>query len=186
MGGRVKSLRERRSHEGCCINRTGRFAKWGYVSGISAKLRYVFPHPLQSCKPIKKDIVAGTAMGRFGGVFGMGEEAHNAKPVINGDKDDAVSYQGDAIIAAFGSAANAAIAFGKRLNEATGAIDARYAGMRWLRCAAHSGPSDDRLRRTPAQRAQWRPGEGNPLKTAMLPCIFCCWPGPLPPSPPGE
>jgi hypothetical protein len=66
----------------------------------------VLLNPLQGCNLIEKAVIPRTVVGRLRGQFGMGEETHGAKAVIERNYDHTMGCKSDAVVAIFRSAAN--------------------------------------------------------------------------------
>ena len=90
-----------RSHQRTNRGGSGGFAADGHFGGIASKRGDVALDPPQGRHLIQHAVVAGRLVRRFGGEFGMGEEAEHAEPVIDGDHDDALLGEVGAVVARF-------------------------------------------------------------------------------------
>jgi hypothetical protein len=71
---------------------SGGLAEEGHIAGVATEPGDVGPHPLQGGLLVHDPVVAGRAAGIAQGR--VGQEAHGAEPVVDGDDDDAPGNEG--------------------------------------------------------------------------------------------
>src|ERR1700678_1701457 len=103
---REQSLGERGGHERARRLRTGGLARDRDLVGIAAEGRNVALDPHQRCDEVVQAVIAGRAMLRLGGEFGMREKTKRVETMIDGDDDDAAPGQTRAVIAWLGAGAD--------------------------------------------------------------------------------
>ena len=180
--------------------RTRGFAGDRDLVGIAAESGNVALDPFERGDKVEKAVGARRAMVRFGGEFGMGEEAQRIEPMVKRDDDDASCRKTRAVVARFGARADDRSAAvdpyhcrqarayprsSRRPNIEIEAILGDAGGVRidivpddaLQRIGAEgmgradARPGRNRLRRVPTQRSDRRGGVGNALVNANAACV---------------
>ncbi len=98
---------EGRGHEDGGVDAAGGFAEEGDVGGIATEGCDVLLHPAESGDLVEEAVVAGAVVGRLGGELGVGEEAHDAEAIVDGDEDYAMGGEDGAVVCGLRAAADA-------------------------------------------------------------------------------
>ena len=132
---------EGRGHQRADGEGAGGFAEDGDVGGVATEGGDVAVDPGDGGGLVQEAVVAGGVVGRFGGEFGMGEEAEDAEAVVHGDDDDVAVGEELAVLAGLGGAAGGEAAAVDPDHDGEASRAWRLAGAQTLRVRQSSlGP----------------------------------------------